>query len=142
MPHPVPAGLDVLVTLFSIPVSALVCWLVARHAHERAIPHPVGWAVAVGAPFALLPILLVQPLVDVYAVLFVSHGTGTSLVVRPLHALVTVLGGGWLAASAGLAVYALHLRNGPRAGGRGRHGRSQKRDGAKPTTETPATDRW
>lgn len=92
--YPSVPGMDVLVPPIALTVGALAGFLVYRNAKHQNIPSPHLWAGSVGIAFFLAPIILTPVLLPVYYSLFVPSGPG--LVVKPLHALATVLGGGSL----------------------------------------------
>ncbi|SDC86559.1 hypothetical protein SAMN05192552_1008102 [Natrinema hispanicum] len=92
--YPSVPGMGVLVPPIALSVGALAGLLVYRTAKRQHILVPRLWAGLIGIAFFLAPIILTPVLLPVYYSLFVP--SGPSLVVKPLHALATVIGGGSL----------------------------------------------
>lgn len=106
-PHPPVPGVDVLVPLIALSIGVLVGLVVYRHATHRQIPSPLLWGGFVGVTFFLAPIILSPLLILVYYSLFIPPGPG--LLVRPLHALATIIGGGALAGMGAVLLYRIHV---------------------------------
>lgn len=105
--HPPVPGLDVLVPSIALALGLLAGVLVYRHAAARRLDGPVRWAMLCGGCFVLGPLLLEPSLTAVYYDLFVPSGPG--LLVRPVHALLTVVVGGALAGVGALVLYATQV---------------------------------
>ncbi|RZV12395.1 hypothetical protein BDK88_1300 [Natrinema hispanicum] len=99
---PVP-GIDALVPPIALGIGVLAGFLVYRHSTHHQVQSPLLWGGFVGVTFFLAPIILMPFLIPIYYSLFIPPGPG--LLVRPLHALATVLGGGTLAAMGAVLVY-------------------------------------
>lgn len=102
MTAPVP-GLNILVPPSALCLGVLAGAAVHRHAIHHQIPLPRLWSGVVGVTFFCAPILLTPLLIPVYYLLFIPPSPG--LLVRPLHALVTILGGGALAGMGAVLLY-------------------------------------
>jgi len=100
--------MDVLVPPVALCLGLVSGGLVYRDAEHRQVSSPRLWAGFVGATFSFAPVVLAPALTPVYYRLFVPHGL--VLVVRPLHALVTILGGGSLVGLGSVLVYLHHRR--------------------------------
>ena len=105
--HPAVPGTDVLVPAIALGLGLLAGVSVYRHAVDRRLDAPVRWALLCGGCFFLGPVLLEPSLTAVYYDLFVPSGPG--LLVRPVHALLTVVGGGALAGVGALVLYATQV---------------------------------
>jgi hypothetical protein len=102
-PYPPVPGVDTLVPPIALGIGVLAGVLVYRHSIRHQIQAPLLWSGFVGVTFFLAPIILTPFLIPIYYSLFIPSGPG--LLVRPLHALATVLGGGTLAAMGAVLVY-------------------------------------
>lgn len=77
--------------------------LVYRHATHRQRSFPLLWSGFVGGTFFVAPIILMPVLIPLYYALFIPPGPG--FLVKPLHALATILGGGALVGGVTVILY-------------------------------------
>lgn len=106
-PYPSVPGMDVLVPLIALGIGLFTGFVVYRHATRNQIQSPLLWGGFVGGAFFLGSIILKPYLIPVYYSLFVKPGPG--LLIRPLHALTTILGGGAIVGTGATLLYFAHV---------------------------------
>jgi len=104
--------MDILVPVIALGIGIFTGVVVYRHATKNQIESPRLWGYLVGGTFFLAPILLKPYLTSVYYALFIPRDSTLVLIVEPLHALATIIGGGALVGLGTLVLYfeySIHL---------------------------------